>query len=258
MNDPSNDTPITGTRNDPNSNFTGEAVMVDAALVPDPDAEAELGPGDLQPIADEDVRGSRLLVVRRAVEVIDLDNGLGGAVQFACTFQPTYGTRFTWASLVLQLQAPQGVYIIDLSPHVVREDVPVNFTVDRKGKIGLKYEIVEAGMEAGTQKEFATYHCTVQGSGEGTALARWDFRENPYRQEGLGREQVLALSVPVVGNVTGTLHVSARLERRGLGGVADAIRDLVLGPDERHFPITFDIPQANPAGTKLRRFLRPG
>lgn len=254
MNDPSNDNSISNIRNSDGDNHL-ETVMVDVPLIPDPDAEEELGPGDLQSIADEDVRGSRLLVVRRAIEMIDLDGSLGGAVQFTCTFQPAYGTRFTWASLVLQLQTPEGVYIIDLSPRKVREDVPVNFTVDRKGKIGLKYEIVEAGMEAGTQKEFAIYHCAVQGSGEGTALARWDFRENPYRRDGLGQEQVLAVSVPVVGTVVGSLNVSARLERKGLGGVADAIRDLVLGPDERHYPITLDIPQVKPV-TGVRRFLR--
>ncbi len=254
MNDASNSNSISNTRNGEADDHLAD-VMVDVPLVPDPDAEQELGPGDLQSIADEDVRGSRLLVVRRAVEVVDLDSGLGGAVQFACTFQPGHGTRFTWASLVLQLQAPEGVYIVDLSPRQVPEDVPVNFTVDRKGKIGLKYEIVEAGMEAGTQKEYAVYHCAVQGSGEGTGLARWDFRENPYRRDGLGQEQVLAVTVPVVGTVVGKLNVSARLERKGLGGVADAIRDLVLGPNERHYPITLDIPQSKPA-TGLRRFLR--
>jgi hypothetical protein len=37
--------------------------LIDEALVPDPDAEEELGPGDAAPIADEDVCGSRLLLL---------------------------------------------------------------------------------------------------------------------------------------------------------------------------------------------------
>ena len=57
-----------------------EIPLIDEALVPHPDADAELGPGDATPIADEDICGNRLLLVRRAAESVDLDGTPGGAM----------------------------------------------------------------------------------------------------------------------------------------------------------------------------------
>lgn len=220
-----------------------DMLLIDAPLVPDPDADEELGPADAKTIADEDLKGSRLLLVRRPAEGIDLDGILGGAIEFVCTFQPGQGTRFTSARLLLSLATPEGIKVVDVAPREVRENEPVRFSYDRKGKLVLKYMIAEASTETGSHKEFAVYHCAVQGSGESTSLARWDFKENPNRQDGLGPEQVLALTVPVTGSVTGTVSVSARLARAGLRGRTEAIRDLVLGArDERKYPIAFVIP----------------
>jgi hypothetical protein len=97
----------------------------------------------------------------------------------------------------------------------------------------------------------------VQGSGEGTSLARWDFRENPDRRDGLGQEQVLTLTLAVTGRVTGSVIVSARLARAGLRGTIEAMRDMILGPQphERFYPMAFDIP-TTPSPDGLRRFLR--
>ncbi|NEQ42222.1 MAG: hypothetical protein F6K00_01145 [Leptolyngbya sp. SIOISBB] len=74
-----------------------------------------------------------------------------------------------------------------------------------------------------------------------------DFRENPDRRDGIGPEQVLTLTLPVVGQVIGTVIVSARLAKPGLQGGLEAIRDLILGstPKERFYPIAFEIPRAS-------------
>jgi hypothetical protein len=235
-----------------------DEVLIDAPLVPDPDADEEMGPTDIEAIADQDLEGSRLLLVRRAAEPIDLEGTPGGAISFACTFQPADGTRFTSALLLLRLNTPEGVRIIDVAPRDV-PDQPVQFAVDRKGTLSVKPKLVEASVEAGTRKEFAVYHCAVQGSGAGTALARWNFRENPHRRDGLGREQVLVLTLPVTGPVTATVSVSARLERDGLRGRLEALRDLILGvrPEDRQYPLSFEIPQ-QPPRSGLSRFLRLG
>lgn len=238
------------------SSTMDDAILVDTPLVPDPDADEELGPGDVVAIADEDIRGCRLLIVRRAVEPIEVDGGAGGAAQIACTFQPAPGLRFVWARLLLRLTSPDRVTIIDLAPREVREGEPVRFTVDGKGKIGVNYEFVEVGIEEGVKKEFSVYHCAVQGSGEGTAIARWDFTENPHRRDGISREQVLALTLPVTGEVTGEVTVTARVTRPGIGGALDAIRDLVLGHGERRYPIRLVVPDA-PSFLGQLRFLRP-
>jgi len=97
----------------------------------------------------------------------------------------------------------------------------------------------------------------VTGSGEGTPRATWVFTENPYRKDGLGSEQSLVLTVAARGLVAGTMSVAARVGRPGLRGAVEAIRDLVFGRAEgdRHHPISFNIPSAEPS-SNLRRFLR--
>jgi hypothetical protein len=221
-----------------------EEILVDASLVPDPDADEELGPGSTETIADEELRGSHFLLVRRAVEAIDIDGSPGGAVKFACTFHSSPGTRFVEARLILRLNEPPGVNVYDLAPREVRENEPVRFKVDDKGKLSLGYAKVgaEFGQESGSSTEFAVYHCSVKGSGANTALARWDFTENPYKRDGIGHEQVLALTISATARVAGTLSVSARLVRPGLKGALDAIRELVLGNNERNYQISFTIP----------------
>jgi hypothetical protein len=234
-----------------------DTLLIDEPLVPDPDAEEELGATDVEAIADEDLTGSRLLLVRRAIEPLDLGGTPGGVVQLACTFQPASGARFTSAQLRLRLATPAGIRIIDLAPRSLDDPNPVEFTLDKKGQLGLKSFPVEPGVEIGSSKKYVKYHCKVQGSGEGTGLARWDFKENPDRGDGIGQEQVLTLTLPVIGPVTGSVIVSARLARSGLRGKMAAIRDLILNkkPDEHFYPIRFEIPE-KPTPGGLARFLR--
>jgi hypothetical protein len=234
-----------------------ETLLIDAPFFPDPDAGEELGPTDLEAIADEDLNGSRLLLVRRAIEPIDLEGMKGGVVQIACTFQPALGTRFTSAQFRLRLMAPEGIKIIDLAPRSLDDPNPVELTLNGKGKLGIKNPAVpiEPEIEVGMSKKYSKYHCKVQGAGEGTNLARWDFRENPDRRDGIGQEQVLTLTLPVIGQVTASVIVSARLAKPGVQGGLEAIRDLILGPspDERFYPLSFEIPKSSSNG--LRRFL---
>lgn len=236
-----------------------DTLLIDAPLVPDPDAEEELGPTDIEAIADEDLKGSRLLLVRRTIEPIDLEGIAGGIVQIVCTFQPAQGTRFTSAQFRLRLVAPEGIKIIDLAPRFIEDSHPVEFTFDSKGKLGVKIPPINGSAEEGVSKKYAIYRCKVQGAGEGTNLARWDFRENPDRRDGIGQEQVLTLTLPVTGQVSGSVIVSARLARSGLQGSLNAIRDMILGtsPQARFYPISFNIPMSpSPNGlTKFFRFL---
>jgi hypothetical protein len=234
-----------------------EVALIDTPLVADPDADQELGAAEAEAIADEDLRGSRLLLVRRAAEPIDVEGTPGGLVQLVCTFQPADGTRFASAQFRLRFKTPGGIRIIDLAPHVIDDPNPVELTLNRKGQLSLKNLPVEPSVEISGSKKFVRYHCSVQGSGEGTSLGQWTFVENPDRRDGIGREQVLTVTLPVTGAVTGEVIVGARLVRRGVGGAVDAIRDLILGPrpDQRSYPVAFDIP-AQPSPSRLERFLR--
>ncbi|HYR11930.1 MAG TPA: hypothetical protein VEQ60_29370 [Longimicrobium sp.] len=233
-----------------------DEVLVDAPLVADPDAGQELSPDDPQTLGDEDLKGSRLLVVRRGAWGRELASGAYGVVQIACTFQPAEGARFTWARIALRLEAPPGVRILDLAPRVAPEGEPVKITLSQQGRLGIRALSGEARGEHGARKEFLVYHCQVQGAGESTPLARWDFRENPHRRDGIGPEQELLLTLPVVGPVSGTLTASARLVRPGVAGGLERFRDLVLrrGPHERRHPVSFDITTA-PRASDDARFL---
>jgi hypothetical protein len=235
-----------------------ETMLADVPLVADPNANEEMGATDIEAIADEDLKGSRLLLVRRVIEPIDLEGTPGGIVQLVCTFQPAEGARFNSAQFRLRLATPIGLRVIDLAPRSLDDEHPVEFTIDRKGKLGVKIPTVpiEPGFEVGKSKKYVKYHCSVQGSGEGTSLARWDFRENPDRRDGIGREQVLTLTLPVIGPVTGNVIVSARLIRSGLKGRIEAVRDMIVGGEnERSYPIAFEIPKI-PSPTGLLQFLK--
>jgi hypothetical protein len=235
------------------SEHAGE-VLVDAPLVPDPDSDTELG--DPQTLSDEDLAGSRLLVVLREAAGRELPGGTYGVVQIACTFQPAEGARFAWARIALRLESPPGVRVLDLAPREVREGEPVKVVLSQQGKLGFRALSGEAREERGSRKEYVEYHCQVQGSGESTQLARWDFRENQHRRDGVGPEQELLLTLPVVGPVSATLTASARLVRPGLAGGLERFRDMVLrrSPHERRHPVSFHI-TTDPRALDDARFL---
>lgn len=217
-------------------------LLVDAPLIADPDAEEELGPSDAKAIADEDLQGSRLLLALKSVQSIDIDGEPGGLVELSCTFQPNYGTRFSWARLILRLTSPENATFIDIAPKEIKDSHPVKISVGNKGMLGLKYAPAEAGIEQSQNAEFEVYQCTVQGSGVTTAKARWDFRESDHRQNGLGTSQVLAFTLPVTGKVSGLVLVSARLAKQGVGGAVASIKDMILGPGQTDYGFTFEIP----------------
>jgi hypothetical protein len=65
------------------------------------------------------------------------------------------------------------------------------------------------------------------------------------------------LTLPVTGQVTGKVIVSARLARPGLRGSIEAIRDMILGtkPNDPSYPISFEILET-PSPKGLDQFLR--
>ena len=226
--------------------MTAEMSLIDAPLVPDPDAAEELAVDTPETIADQHIAGCRFLLSLRAVEAIGVAEG--GAVQLTCVFHPAFEVRFSWARVVLRLTSPEGACFADVAPVEVREDELVSFAVDRGRKLSLSYAGAEAGAEHAVRKEYTVYHCKLRGSGSGTSLARWDFAENPHRRDGLGGQHVLGLTLPITGRVEGVVAVTARVVRPGLAGRMDAIRDLIFRqePQGRFYPITLDIPKSAP------------
>ncbi|MEE9412712.1 MAG: hypothetical protein V3V22_06625 [Methylococcales bacterium] len=231
--------------------------LIDVPLVPDPDADEEMGGSDIEAIADEDLRGSRLLLVRRTIEPIELEDTMGGVIQLTCTFQPSHQARFTSAQFRLRLVTPDEIRVIDLAPRSLDDPNPVEISLNRKGNLAVSSMFLKPTAEMALVKKYVKYHCRVQGSGAGTKLVRWDFRESPDRHDGIGQEQVLTFTLPMTGQVTGSVMVSARLAREGLRGRIEAIRDMILGvkPNERSYPISFAIP-STPSPSGLEKILR--
>jgi hypothetical protein len=183
-------------------------LLIDAKLIADPEADEEMSSSDAEQLTDEEIYGSRLLLVKRAVEAIDSDGESGGAIQISCEFHPAENTRFSWAQVSLTLESPAEAKFISVQPDVVSDAAPVNFQISRNGKLTLGYPDY-AGIEAGgeKQKQYAIYHNLVRGSGEGTAKAIWTFTENPHTQAGLGQKNILAITVPVTGTVIAALWI---------------------------------------------------
>ncbi len=219
-----------------------ENLLIDIPFVPNPDAEKEMSANDAEQLADEDIRGSRFLLVKRVVETIDINGKNGGAIQISCEFQPAENTRFTWGRVALTLVSPENVKLISVQPEIVRDSNPVNFKVDQNGKITLGYpDYAGAEAGAGKQKEFVVYDNLVQGTGEGTNKAVWIFKENTGKS-GLMPKNILSFSVPVTGEVKVMLSANCRIARRGIDGLADKIRDLIIQPPEPQLrQLTFHI-----------------
>lgn len=209
-----------------------EVLLLDVPLVPDPDADKELAGQPEQAIADADLKGCRILITQQAIETISLQEVRGGFVQLSCIFQPTAGIRFSYAQFLLQLQQPKELIFWDIAPKLIDDPNPVEITIDRKGSIALKSSSfpIEPGIERGISKKYTRYHCKVQGTGVSTSQARWDFRENPDRKDGIGLEQVLSFILPWHETITLNAFVGARVCRTGLKGALDTMRDVIAGP----------------------------
>jgi hypothetical protein len=218
--------------------------LIDLPLVPDPDPDDELGASEVCSISDAELRDCRLLVTRRAAQTIDAAGTRYGLLKLGCSFQPTHGTRFVWARVVLSIAAPEGTRIVDVAPAAQLDERPVKFVVDVQGKLRAQYAAsgLEAGMESKTSTSFDVYYCSVHGTGAGTAKGRWEFEENPRRRDGLAREQPLVVTFSESGRYRGNLSVYAKIVRGGTMGAIDAFRYMLLGADEHHAPFAVDIP----------------
>jgi hypothetical protein len=218
--------------------------LIDAPLIADPDEDQLLG-GGVEAIADHDLSGSRLLLVRRAMEAVDIEGTAGGAVELLCTFQPGAGARFQSARLKMRITRPDGLRFADVQPHKVVENDPIKFSLDNKGKLGFKKFGVDASAERGGKTEYVVYHCAVQGSGGGTSSAWWDFTESKVAKSGLPAEQSIAFTLAGTGQVNVQVTVTARIRRDGLAGALAATRDLILGPtfEKRQYNVTLSVPE---------------
>jgi len=215
-------------------------ILLDAELVGDPDAIRELGAAPpLELLTDEDITGSRILIVKRDRGLQKPRDGGGAMVELDCAFQPAEGTRFVSGRVTVQIVQPQGVMFIDIAPTEIKEPVKVTYSLEPSGKIslGLGKLSIEPSVSAKRQLEYDSFTCRVKGSGAGSLRAIWDFAEDNILKQGIGAHQALAVTVPASDTVRAELLVKATLAKNGLFGAA---RDLVLGRtrDERVRDIT--------------------
>lgn len=221
-----------------------EEIMLALPLEADRIADQELGQEQGNAIADEELKGCRLLLVKKKVYPINHERGPSGFIQFACNFQPGDGTRFGFANLSLNFIEPGGIEILELKPKMLEiSDDPINphAPEGRQTANGIQQTSTATG---GNRLPNLNYLCKISGTGEGTTLARWNFSENPQRKFGLGGEQVLNLMLLAQGVVRGKAMVTARLIKPGLGGSYQKIRDLILGAssEDRTYNFEFKIP----------------
>jgi len=203
--------------------------LLAVALVPDNDADQELS-GDVEALSDEEVAGARVRLLRRTIERIE--GGEDVAVALTTEFHPAPGTRFTHATVSLRLTAPPGVQVIEVAPVELRTTDPVTFKVTRSGKISFeKFIKAEAGIA--DEVSYTTYPCLVRGAGAASMYATWSFEEHAKAHGGIGQQQELLLTLPGTGPFQAEVRVAARLLKPGLPGIAERVRDLVLGPQLR-------------------------
>jgi hypothetical protein len=215
---------------------TASTVLIDAPLVPDTDADSELNQDATSLLADEEISEARFILRRTAIEPVTLDGAQGTFVAFACTFHGTStGARFTNARIHLVLDDPKDAAFVDVEPTMdALEEVVIEYNVDEK----LNVKIVEAG--ATTKHRVATYTARIKGSGDGTRRACWTLEEG--HQTGIPHETMLLCTLVPTGRLSVRAIISARIEKRGVGGALQAARNLLLGPYERQYQFTLDVP----------------
>jgi hypothetical protein len=203
-------------------------VLLDAQLVPDPDAAAEMGVAPAQLLTDDDIAGSRILIVKRDRGLKGRRAGGGAMLEIECSFHPAPGTRFISARVTVKIIDPRDAAFLDIAPKEIKDPVKVEYSCEPDGKITLDLGMlsIEPSLAAHTKLEYDSYICRVKGSGETTQRAIWDFEEDQNLKVGIGLNQALAMTVPSAHAVNGELNVSATLARNGVIGV---VRDLVLG-----------------------------
>lgn len=211
-----------------------EPLLLDATLIPDPLAEGELGPNEARSIADTDVKGARIQLAQTALERVDIDGEAGLALALAAVFHAPPAARFSYGEIRLRLVAPTDALFVDVAPVTEQDQVAVNFTLSRSGKISLNTEdlpvMPSASVEQGKTRAFTIYHCAVRASGSASRRALWTLSENPDTRQGIGHSTQLALTLRGTGPFAADVLVSARLIKPGLAGQVAAIRDMILGP----------------------------
>jgi hypothetical protein len=203
-------------------------VLLDAQLVPDPDSTLEMGVTRAELLTDEDIAGSRILIVKRKRGLKKPRDGDRAMTEIECTFHPAPTTRFVSARVTVKILAPQDATFLGVAPTIVSDPVKVEYNHEPNGKISIKVGVLSVAptIAAHTKLEYDSYICHVRGSGEGSRRAIWDFDEDRNLKLGIGLSQALAMTVPSAHAVRGELNVSASLARNGVIG---AVRDMVLG-----------------------------
>lgn len=206
-------------------------VLIDEALVADPIADRELGPGDIQTLADDELEGARIHIVRNATQRVELASGAGTALVLTSTLHAPPGARFSHAEIRWLLVEPADAVIIDVAPEQVADTTPLTFKISKGGKFVLSVpEAAQVNLGVDSLTEFTVYHCLVRSSGSGSRRARWTFSENPKTLQGVSHSNRLGIILSGEGPFAADLLVSARLIKPGLAGQLARIRDLVLGP----------------------------
>lgn len=195
-------------------------------------------------ITDQEIRKCRLLLALHDTALLSINDQPAAALELCCTFQPAAGLRFVSAQLLINLETPEGIKIIDLAPKQVECD-GVAVSVTQGGRFAIEYLGTGGQREVQRTASFKHYTCLVSGSDDSTPNARWEFNEVKQSKQGLGQQHALYLLVSAAGILKGRIYLSAEIERSGLMGVHDrARRWLRLGalPDVPYLPLQIQLP----------------
>jgi hypothetical protein len=219
-------TDATGTHSDP-----GETLL-DLPLVADPHADSELGagPSKAELLSDDEIRGARFQLVRRTIERVEAGGTKGLAVAMDAYFHPAPGTRFTDAVLRINLSAPAGAVFADVAPEDMRDPEPVRFKITRNAALKITVSKLEGSARAEREMEYVRYASRIVAIGAGGPRAMWTFAENERTGEPIGPVNRLVVTLAGDGPFDASTLMSCQLVRRGLGGLADRVRELILGP----------------------------
>lgn len=172
-----------------------QSLLLDEALVPDPDADNELGSSDSLTIVDSELEGARIQLVQTPAEQIDIAGRPGITIAMTAIFHAPPATRFTHAQIRAHLISPENAIYDQFAPEP-QPNAPQ----------------------------------LVKVSGAGSARALWTFSESPAVRKGLEHSTRLKFTLLGAPPFTAEIFIAASLIKPGIAGLVDRVRHMVIGP----------------------------
>ncbi|MEM7662858.1 MAG: hypothetical protein AAF292_11465 [Pseudomonadota bacterium] len=218
-------------------------VLFSGEFEPDPDEPNELSGQAKVLLADEKLKGARLMIRQLDAQSGEYNGQPVTATAFEAEFHPAPTTRFAHVSIMLEFLSPKHTKVLDLVPKYVDDIAPRTIEITRRGDLGLEFVPINVAIGTEHRTAFEVIPTISQASGELSSEVQWTFKAASQVEE-LPRQSTLGVMLSGSGPFKVRLEATAGVVSTGLAGAAQAGRDLIIGPPgKRMIRNVFEFPR---------------